>query len=174
MADFHPITKRCAKCKEIRPVSEFWKVRSRPDGLETRCRKCAYAACKKYRQSEKGKLATKTHWRKWRETESGRISYFKQIKRFRKSPHGIEVARRAQRASEARHPDRKKARAAVWYAVKSGKIKSPHEMKCADCEANANQYHHESYATDKWFDVTPLCDICHLARHGKRPAPTTA
>ena len=32
--------KKCSTCKCIKPVSEFWKNRSRPDGLQNECKDC--------------------------------------------------------------------------------------------------------------------------------------
>lgn len=41
--------KICDHCKESKPVEEFWKCKSRPDGLQLRCKKCHNALIKKRR-----------------------------------------------------------------------------------------------------------------------------
>ena len=39
--------KRCTQCKRLLPTSEFWKHRSRRDGLASQCKACGNAARKK-------------------------------------------------------------------------------------------------------------------------------
>ena len=42
------ILKTCPKCKERKPRSEFGKNKSRKDGLQYRCKKCACEAAAQY------------------------------------------------------------------------------------------------------------------------------
>ncbi len=56
--------KRCAKCKRPRPLGEFSKCRSKPDGLQTSCRECRktrYKECctEKWQQAHQKKAAKK-------------------------------------------------------------------------------------------------------------------
>lgn len=48
MSDLDYIAKKCAKCKNVLPLSSFNKNKSKPDGLGTECRPCANAHSKKY------------------------------------------------------------------------------------------------------------------------------
>ena len=45
--------KLCYYCKVKKDISEFYKNRSRPDGLETRCKACTKERNKKYREEHK-------------------------------------------------------------------------------------------------------------------------
>ena len=58
--------KKCSSCGSEKPLSEFNKSKSTPDGLDYRCRDCAKAHSKRYREQhpenwvmlEKGSTAT--------------------------------------------------------------------------------------------------------------------
>jgi hypothetical protein len=64
-----------------------------------------------------------------------------------------------------RHPEKAKAHKVVHKAVSDGKIPSPTKMICADCEGNAQEYHHPDYS--KPLEVIALCRVCHNKRHPK-------
>ena len=38
-----PETKKCSRCREVKPVTEFWKMAGKPDGLRPSCSKCSAA-----------------------------------------------------------------------------------------------------------------------------------
>ena len=40
--------KKCSKCKAIKPIEEFYKNHTRPDGRSYLCQVCEKAAYKKY------------------------------------------------------------------------------------------------------------------------------
>ncbi|KKL06398.1 hypothetical protein LCGC14_2596430 [marine sediment metagenome] len=48
--------KRCSKCKEVKPFSEFNKNRNNKDGLRFCCKECKMIIDKKYRQTHKKEL----------------------------------------------------------------------------------------------------------------------
>lgn len=50
------VTKKCRKCLEIKPVSEFYKNRrERSDGLQVTCKPCSKASTYAYRETPKGR-----------------------------------------------------------------------------------------------------------------------
>lgn len=49
--------KRCYKCKETKPITEFGKHRGRPDGLRAECRKCTRALAVESHAKNKDHLA---------------------------------------------------------------------------------------------------------------------
>jgi len=67
-------TKVCPGCKKHKPISEFYKVRTRKDGLSHKCKKCLYtktrspealATKKRYAEANKEKLKQYAeNWRK--------------------------------------------------------------------------------------------------------------
>lgn len=71
---------------------------------------------------------------------------------------------RYQAMQRERHPEHKKARQAVYEALKRGDLVKPE--KCQDCdETKPLQGHHESYEKEKWLDVIWVCRKCHRKRH---------
>ena len=48
-------TKKCSRCKAVKPLTEFYKDKSRKDGLQPRCKPCSKAVVKEYQQTDKGK-----------------------------------------------------------------------------------------------------------------------
>lgn len=38
------VTKSCSTCREVKPVSDYWKNRAQPDGLHSQCKDCNKAA----------------------------------------------------------------------------------------------------------------------------------
>lgn len=52
-------TKRCWRCKETKPVSEFYKNRSKKDGLQDRCKGCTQERDRRYYENNKEKVMEK-------------------------------------------------------------------------------------------------------------------
>ncbi|SOB60630.1 putative prophage protein [Pseudodesulfovibrio profundus] len=79
MAEYQ--TKRCTKCGEVKPVSEFYKRAESRDGLVSNCKSCGAAATKRWRENNADKdRARKYAWReknKERAREIDRKSYQK-------------------------------------------------------------------------------------------------
>lgn len=50
-------TKRCPRCGQYLPVSEFTKSSKSKDGLSTYCKECSSEMSKQYRQNVKDRLA---------------------------------------------------------------------------------------------------------------------
>ena len=51
------VNKRCYKCKQVKPTSEFHKRNSSKDGHDWRCKKCCLEYAKKYRQKHRAGLS---------------------------------------------------------------------------------------------------------------------
>jgi hypothetical protein len=57
----------------------------------------------------------------------------------------------------------------VRSAVQSGKLKSPKELPCADCQNQAVEYdHYLGYDLEHVFDVQAVCKSCHAKREFNR------
>lgn len=165
--------KYCPRCDQHKPKSDFYRNRSRHDGLAAYCKECKNALVVEW-QRGKGEEKYKRNQRKYRSTERFR----KWVRKYRKSErykeildkyHETEAYRRShcesQKRHRRRHPQRAAARAAVSYAIKSGRLLPATEHACLDCGVQAEHYHHESYAEENWLNVVPLCVECHFARH---------
>lgn len=131
--------KTCSKCKETKPMSEFYKDRSKKDGLRSWCKSCF----KRYRKSEKSKACDKAY----KQSENGKAT----MKQF-----------------NARHPNYRKAMQAVNNAVAAGRLPRPDTLLCSYCPKPAQQYHHhKGYELEHWLDVVPVCLECHRTIHKK-------
>ena len=45
--------KRCSKCGEIKPISEFYKCKRKTDGLRSDCKQCHKAVRNEYYQNHR-------------------------------------------------------------------------------------------------------------------------
>jgi len=141
------ISKRCSKCKEIKPLSEFYKNRKQYDGLQTCCKSCNKAYLKAYRQRGRGKAADA---------------------KYRKTPKGKVTNRKRNAKRNALHPNFVKAVDAVNNAIKCGRLPRADTRLCHYCPNPARQYHHwHGYEPEHWLDVVPACVECHKKEHRK-------
>jgi len=63
-----------------------------------------------------------------------------------------------------RYPEHKKARDAVYDAVKKGILVKPE--RCEGCnKIKSVEGHHESYEPEHWLDIEWLCKKCHRKKH---------
>ena len=148
------ITKRCSKCKQVKPTSDFYRNRSRKDGLCHECRQCK----KLYEHSINGKRRR----RKYEQSTNGKATHHK----YGTSHKGRVVYQRWAHIHRARYPHRERARMTVSLAVKRGTLPRTRDCICTLCGKQAQQYHHYmGYAPDHWLDVIPLCRQCHITLH---------
>ena len=129
--------KTCSKCKQNKQLSEFYKNRSKNDGLQDDCKICGAISQKRYLQTHKGKATKK----RYRQSEKGEIS---------------------QERFYSHNPNYIKSKSAVNNAVRYGKLTSPKYLFCHYCAKPAHQYHHyKGYEPKNWLKVIPVCIICH-------------
>ena len=141
--------KACSACGEWKPLGAFGMHRCNPDGLNCRCKECCRAACKRTR------------------TQPGmRTKHAARMRAYRQTPSGRDANYRASRSTRTQHHERMSAGSAVAHAVTMGRLPRASACECVDCGQQAEHYHHESYAKEKWLDVVPLCRACHNKRHG--------
>ncbi len=57
-------TKKCTKCSETKPLSRFYRNRTKPDGLQCECNACRAA----YKRSEQGRAANRRASAKYHRT----------------------------------------------------------------------------------------------------------
>lgn len=143
--------KRCRKCGKKKPKSEFWKDAAKADGLCGACISCKHTQNLAYQKTVAGKKACYRYTKKYRATAAGKAS----------------VAAATLRYSR-KFPEKNRARAAVGYAIKTGKLQPARKFTCTYCPAAATEYHHHNgYAPEHKRDVIPVCKACHDTRtHG--------
>lgn len=152
------MVKRCSQCKQIKPLSDFYKNKAQKDGHRSYCKKCHIIFNRRYNKTEKCKAAK----RKYNQSKKGQI-YFKQYyEQYKQSENGKIVRRRNVRNYRIRHPECVIAHHAVEYAVRIGKLLPPGKFKCSYCPQQANEYHHHlGYEPKHYLDVIPICRKCH-------------
>lgn len=64
-------TKLCSKCKEVKPITEFWKRKKSPDGLNYQCKICVKEAVKAF--EEKHPNRRKRYEKKYRSRNKVKI-----------------------------------------------------------------------------------------------------
>lgn len=153
-------TKTCSKCKQNKPVSEFHKDNSRPSGLRYWCKNCWNTASKAYYHNHFDRISRYAH--EYGQTEAGKETRHRYIQ----STRGKTVQLRGARKYQRRNPEKLKAQQAVHSAVRAGKLPRVRTLKCLYCGNQAEQRHHYlGYAPEHWFDVIPLCRVCHKMIH---------
>lgn len=161
------ISKQCHTCKQIKPITEFYKHSETKDLHFSKCKTCCLKYAKEYRQSEKGKAYQK----RYQQSEKGKIIRYKAWSRYAATEKG-KAARKCYRQSKegkvitkryhVRHPERDKAHHAVNHAIRAGRLLRPNTLQCHYCPAQAKQYHHwHGYEPEHWLDVVPVCIPCH-------------
>ena len=151
--------KKCSRCKAIKDFGEFHKDRSRPDGLEYRCKACA---------------AIHKRHKRLRHLEHYRAYDKKSYVRYRAK--NLEKYRAREYAKDREHPERYKARQVVLRAIKSGKLIRPSTCEWCGSSSHRIEATHGDYS--KPLIVIFLCSPCHSLRDGRTKwvdisAPTT-
>ena len=132
----------CSKCKAMKELTEFYKSRSRKDGLQCYCKECCRKITQKYQQTETGKVVSRKGQQKYRQSEAGRAGRQNSSQKYRQL-----------------YPEKFKAHDAVKYAVSTGKLLRPNH--CESCFKECRpEGHHEDYS--KPLEVEWLCTECHI------------
>ena len=130
--------KTCIKCDLPKNESEFDRDKRAKDGLQGQCKEC-------------GKKADHSRYLANRQLVLDRNAKWVKDNPERRA----EIRAKGDREQKAKHPERIKARQAVYRAIKTGRlVKEP--CHCGETEV---QGHHEDYS--KPLDVEWLCAKCH-------------
>jgi len=152
------MTKKCFKCGDEKPLTEFYKHPKMSDGRVNKCKECNKADV--------------------RQNRAANIEYYRayDAKRFRNDPKVLERIRKYQatdvfKAAEkirkkryiAENPEKRAVHIILGHAVERGRIEKP--KSCSECNVSGVRIHghHEDYA--KPLDVEWLCPKCHYRRH---------
>ncbi len=133
-------SKICIRCKIVKLLSEFHKATNRKDGFQAYCKTCSseYAI------------------------QEGSFAHSKARKNYRKTPKG----KKAYKNYKQNHPERIKARRAIYTEIESGRIPKANTLQCHYCGENAQQYHHyRGYEEQYKLVVVPSCTKCDRKFH---------
>jgi hypothetical protein len=162
-------TKRYSRCKTTKPLADYWRCRTKRDGLHDRCKACIKLAQIAYRATPHGRAKTlelerarrkkpsaKASRLAWKRSEAGRAS----ARRYYASEKG--KARHRRMYEKDRASGKLRARAAVGNAIKRGGLPRPGTLVCVSCGERAHSYHHhKGYDRPNHLEVIPLCAPCH-------------
>jgi ribosomal protein S27AE len=135
--------KRCFKCGDEKPLTEFYRHPKMADGYLGKCKSCT-------------RIDVAQNYR-------ARIDHYVEYERNRaQNPQRKEMALEYQRRRRRRDPIKAAAHIATSNAIRDGRlIRKPCES-CGDANVDA---HHDDYTRP--LDVRWLCRRHHLAVHGK-------
>lgn len=139
--------KTCSTCKQVKPLTDFYKDKRTPDGLKSQCKKCHTICNIKTRNINNKRENNRNFMRNARE---------KNPDKFRKRELEYEKNRSWDEKREARYQ--------LNLALRRGEILKPDA--CEDCgETVKLTAHHDNYF--KPLEVRWLCYECHGKRHRK-------
>ena len=131
----------CCRCKQDKPISEYYKDRRKKDGHRFECKKCS----KEYDSTEIRRIKNKESSRKWRQTEEGKAASI-----------------RGNKIHKKRYPEHARARQMIRNNINRGKIPHASELRCIKCDNQAQEYHHHlGYSPEQSLNVVALCRMCH-------------
>lgn len=137
------LKKKCFKCKEEKPLSEFYKQKKMKDGLLGKCKQCTKKDSTNNRNNNLEKI---------REYDRKRA----------KLPHRIQLTIKNTKKFRKKFPLAYKAHCAVNNAVRDGILIRP--AKCPICKKTRQiEGHHEDYT--KPLEVDWMCSACHKQFH---------
>jgi len=144
--------KRCKKCGTVKPSSDFFPSKKRPDGLTLWCKICLKAQAK--------------------------VDAAKRANGKGKGKGNIVTPLAVQDSNSILHrlaDDTRVATAVIKMIARKEAMRvrgSAKQYCCVRCNAQASSWHHISYAEVHWTQVVPVCAKCHKAHHaGKLREP---
>ncbi len=148
--------KRCARCHEDQPLTDFYSDKRAADGKRPDCKRCFLKSCQVYKQSHKAAAAVRD--REWRQQNRARINSQAKDWQSRNPGNRAGILRKWRQAN----PDKNRAQNRLNKAVRTGKI--VRSASCQSCgKACRVEGHHADYA--KPLEVQWLCRRCHSHVH---------
>lgn len=146
--------KKCFKCGEMKPFSEFYKHPQMADGRVNKCK-----SCNKKDVSENYR-ANIEHYKEY-EKERMRLPHRKAaVKKY--AQENPDVIKKVRKTYQAKWPLKKIAHYLTSNAIRNKRIIKKPCIVCGELKVEA---HHEDYY--KPLEVQWLCRKHHLEAHGK-------
>lgn len=156
-------SKRCTRCGYVKPLNEFHISKASKDGHIEQCKQC------RKEDYQKTRGAFKEYYQRNKERITAYAS-----ERARIIGHGGRASEEARqkhndytRQYKRGNKQKGKAHQAVKKAITAGILDPPQLLCCVRCGGAAVEYHHESYDTDRWLNVVPICHSCHMKIHNR-------
>ena len=133
--------KKCFKCGESKPLSDYYRHSQMSDGHFGKCKACTRQTVQNNRQKN---IECVRLYEVVRNQESERHKkMLARIRRWRK-----------------KYPERRQAHTTVSNAIRDGRLK---RKLCEKCGRGPTQAHHDDYS--KPLNVRWLCLPCHASHH---------
>lgn len=148
-------TKKCFKCAQTLPRSEFYSHKMMGDGLLGKCKSCTKRDVKENREA---------HSDYYRDKDAARAMLPHRVearKRYLETNAGKLSSGKAKRRYREKNPQKYKANNAVNNAVRDGRLIRQDCIRCG----KAAQAHHEDYS--KPLEVIWFCPKHHKERHAE-------
>jgi len=165
------MNKQCTKCKEVKPITEFTKHKTRPDGHHSHCKQCN----KEYRKANKERIKAKRDTNK-ESMKDYCISYYQQnverLKKRRIERYKANKEAERQYRYENKPPNQQWRYIAEAYRWKRAIYKRDN-LTCQHCgktHCTINAHHIKSAKDypDLRYDINNgicLCEQCHKQVH---------
>lgn len=144
------MNKQCFKCRETKPISEFYKHSEMGDGHLGKCKTCT----KRDSNERIEKVKKDPDWL-FRERERCRIKQ----ERYRKLGVLIPTRKETKVKWEKSNRHKKMAELQAKRALERGIIKNKYKCEWCNKSGVRLENHHEDYS--KPLDVIFLCSTCH-------------
>lgn len=151
--------KRCSKCGEVKPRSDYFRERRSRDGLRSCCKTCHQAGVKE----SHARHADAYHERNVRQSRGRtREDRNRHKATWREKYRERNVER--QRAFRRDNPEKASAWIAVASAIRNGSLKRADACQRCGAKDSWLEASHDDYARP--LDVEWLCACCHRAKDG--------
>lgn len=175
--------KICYLCHTDKPATDFYKDRTRPDGLSSRCKECdklkiakyqttsnGKATRKRYRQSTKGRLAKQRDDKRYYQTERGRRARFSAVQRYEMT----DKARLVHQQSARRRRERKRSLDLQFTAKDAKIVYERFGNVCFNCGGTDRLQidHNKPLSLGYGLSLSNavlLCKSCNSSKHDKMP-----
>jgi hypothetical protein len=157
--------KTCGKCKEIKPLTEFYKDKSRGDGLTYRCKVCQTEDNARYMASPEGKENGAKRYQKWRDEN---LEFARKLSR--------ESNQRARLEDPERFRDYERKKNYGITGDEYRALLAAQDYRCAICattEPKGNGGFHVDHCHSSGRIRALLCSNCNTGLGKFRDSPST-
>lgn len=189
-------TKRCAKCGEIKPHTEFYRHKRTKDGLDTRCKACNLSLNAEWRAANKENVrarraieyaanreAAKANAAAWRAANldraraTSREYHAKNKGKVRQQQIEWRKANHAKRlAQDAARRARKRGTEGTYTAEQIEHLYAMQRGRCALCGGKLGRAFHRDHimplaldGTNDISNIQLLCPSCNCRKNAKHP-----
>ena len=149
--------KKCFKCSQEKPLSDFYNHKDMADGRVNKCKSC------NKKDVQDNYRANIGHYKEYERSRAILPHRVLAREEYEKTEEGKASTAKAKRKWAKRNPIKRMASHVVNNAVRDGKIIKP--CNCSDCNSEPTRLHghHDDYAYP--LVVRWLCPGCHNKWH---------